>query len=76
MDFATDVVVVAGLHVDVAVDLDLGFGEVIKGDPVVESVFERFFGSGLIRRNGGFDFFVTEVVQPLVKLLGLHCGCV
>ena len=43
VDFTTDDVAIAGLHVDVAVDLILRFGEIIEGDPVVESVFERFF---------------------------------
>ena len=75
VDFATDAVTVVGLHVDVTVDLDLGFGEVIKGNPVVESVFEWFFGSGLIRRKGGLDFFITEAVQPLVELLCRHSSC-
>ena len=75
VDFATDVVAVAGLHVDIAVDLDLWFGEVVKGDPVLESVFELFSTSGLACCEGGFDFLIAEAVQPLVKLLGRHCGC-
>ena len=75
VDFAADAVAVASLHVDVALDLDLRIGEVVKGDPVLESFFEWFSGCGLVCREGGFDFFITEAVQPLVKLLGRHCGC-
>ena len=73
VDFAADVV--ASLHVVVILDLNLGIGEVVKGDPLLESVFEWFSRSGLACCEGGFDFFIAEAVQPLVKLLSRHCGC-
>ena len=43
VDLATDVAVLAGLHVDVVVDLNLGLGEVAEGDSAVEGVFEWLF---------------------------------
>ena len=75
MDLVVGVVVLIDLCIDVVFDLDLRFGEVAEGDSAVEGVFEWAIRSDLICAESLFNFFVTESVQPLVKLLGRHCGC-
>ena len=76
VDFATSAAAIAGLHVDVAVDLNLGLDEVAEGDSAVEGVFEWLFRSDLICSKSGLDLFITEAVQPLVKLLRRHGSCI
>ena len=75
MVLATDDVTVASLHVIITLDLNLGTGEVVEGDPILESVLEWFSRSDLACCEGGFDFFIAKAIQPLVKLLSRHCGC-
>ena len=74
-DLAIEVVVLTYLCVDVGVDLDLRLGEVAEGDSAVECVVEWRFRSNLIFSKNGFDLFITEAVQPLVKFLHRHGSC-